>query len=86
MIDTDINLHQLEHNENTALFYAKNIETVELLVSSDINVNHRNKLGTLSIQHIDVTPGLIKYHIKAGLNSYMDTSPMQAHADLFLTK
>jgi hypothetical protein len=56
MIDADIDIHHLDNDGNNALFYAQNVEQ-ELLVSNGINVNHRNKSGTLAIQHIDVSPG-----------------------------
>nr|CAC9177100.1 Uncharacterised protein [Escherichia coli] len=41
MIDADIDIHHLDNDGNNALFYAQNVETVELLVSNGINVNHR---------------------------------------------
>lgn len=74
MIEAGININHLDNDGSNALFYAQNVETVELLVSNGINVNHLNESGTLAIQHIDVSPGLLKYLIKAGLDIHAKDS------------
>lgn len=68
MIDSGINIHHLDNEGNNALFFARNIESVELLISNGININHRNKADALALQYIDVSPGLIRYMVKSGLN------------------